>query len=163
MEENAKTANAIAAKIQKSTSDLSNKKKKNNLFDLGEKAIKGLIKGMESQRGAAVAKARSIANAIKAEMKGAFQIASPSKVMMGYGENISEGLAIGMENGVSKVDLAAARVANAAFISGDSPKAAAPTVKVFIGDQELRDLVDVQITDASGRDLDAAYAGRRDF
>jgi len=84
-------------------------------------------------------------------------------VMMGYGENITEGLAIGMENGISKVDLAAARVANAAFISGDAPKAAAPTVKVFIGDQELRDLVDVQITDASGRDLDAAYAGRRDF
>jgi hypothetical protein len=83
--------------------------------------------------------------------------------MMGYGENISEGLAIGMENGISKVDLAAARVASAAFISGDAPKASAPTVKVFIGDQELRDLVDVQITDASGRDMDAAYAGRRDF
>ena len=163
MEENAKTANAIAAKIQESTAKLSDKKEKNNLFKLGKQAIRGLINGMESQRGAAIATARSIAGAIKAEMKGAFQIQSPSKVMMGYGENISEGLAIGMENGISKVDLAAARVANAAFISGDAPKAAAPTVKVFIGDQELRDLVDVQITDASGRDLDAAYAGRRDF
>ncbi len=163
MQANAKTAEEIGKKIQDTTAALSNKKKKNNLFDLGEKAIKGLIDGMNAQRRQAVLTARSIANAIKAEMKGAFQIQSPSRVMMGYGENITEGLAIGMENGISKVDMAAARVANAAFISGDAPKQSAPTVKVFIGDQELRDLVDVQITDASGRDLDTAYAGRRDF
>jgi hypothetical protein len=139
------------------------KKGDGSLYKLGKEAINGLIDGMEERGKVAVKKAESIANRISRTIANAFQIQSPSKVMMGYGENISEGLAIGMENGVSKVDLAAARVANAAFISGDSPKAAAPTVKVFIGDQELRDLVDVQITDASGRDLDAAYAGRRDF
>ena len=160
--DNEEAANKIIENIQTIVGKLGGKGP-GTLHKLGKEAINGLIAGMDKRAGAAVAKAQSIANQISATIAAAFQIQSPSRVMMGYGENISEGLAIGMENGISKVDLAATRVANAAFISGDAPKAAAPTVKVFIGDQELRDLVDVQITDASGRDLDAAYAGRRDF
>ena len=79
--------------------------------------------------------------------------------MIGYGEDISDGLAIGIENGISRVDMASARLAGAAMPTQQG----APTVKVFIGDQELRDMVDIQISDASGRDLDTVYAGRRDF
>ncbi len=162
MKANAETAAGIAAGIQDTTRKLSDKTEKDNLWKLGRQALQGLIDGMNSKRKQAIETARSIAGAIKAEMKGAFQIQSPSRVMMGYGENISEGLAIGMENGISKVDMAAARVANAAMISGEI-SSGAPTVKVFIGDQELKDIVDVQITDASGRDYDVAFAGRRDF
>ena len=160
--DNEEAANKIIENIQTIVGKLGGKGD-GSLYKLGKDAIQGLIDGMDKKKGKALAKARQIAKEISDTIANAFQIQSPSKVMMGYGENISEGLAIGMENGISKVDLAATRVANAAFISGDAPKAAAPTVKVFIGDQELRDLVDVQITDASGRDLDAAYAGRRDF
>jgi hypothetical protein len=159
--ENEAAANEIITNIQEIVGKLGGKGE-GSLYKLGKEAINGLIRGMDKRKGAALAKARSIADQISATIAAAFQIQSPSKVMMGYGENISEGLAIGMENGISKVDMAAARVANAAMISGEI-NAAAPTVKVFIGDQELKDIVDVQITDASGRDFDVAFAGRRDF
>ncbi len=159
--ENEAAANEIITNIQEIVGKLGGKGE-GSLYKLGKEAINGLIKGMDKRAGAAVAKAQSIAKQISDTIANAFQIQSPSKVMMGYGENISEGLAIGMENGISKVDMAAARVANAAMISGEI-SSGAPTVKVFIGDQELKDIVDVQITDASGRDFDVAFAGRRDF
>ena len=103
MQENAKTAEEIGAKIQKVTADLGKKNNPEGLYKLGQQAIKGLIKGMNSQRSAAIDTARGIANAIKAEMKRAFQIQSPSRVMMGYGENITEGLAIGMRTASARL------------------------------------------------------------
>ena len=161
IKDNEAKATVIIKNIQEIVGKLGGKGE-GSLYKLGKEAINGLIAGMDKRKGAALAKAQSIADEISATIAKAFDIQSPSKVMMGYGENISEGLAIGMENGISKIDMAAARVANAAMISGEI-SSGAPTVKVFIGDQELKDIVDVQITDASGRDFDVAFAGRRDF
>ena len=118
---------------------------------------------MEKKRPAAIRTAQSIANDISAIIADAFQINSPSKLMFSYGEFISEGLALGMEAGLPKINMAANSVASAAFPNGQVGSSGATEVKVFIGDTELKDMVNVQITDSSGRDRDVAYAGRRDF
>jgi len=163
MEDNAKAAAKISEKIQDSVASLTDKSNDKNLYKLGKQAIQGLIDGMEKKRPAAIRTAQSIANDISATIAKAFQIQSPSKLMFSYGEFISEGLALGMEAGVPKINMAANSVASAAFPNGQVGSSGATEVKVFIGDTELKDMVDVQITDASGRDRDVAYAGRRDF
>ena len=163
MEDNAKAAAKISEKIQDSVASLTDKDNDKNLYKLGKQAIQGLVDGMEKKRPAAIRKAQSIADQISATIARAFQIQSPSKLMFSYGEFISEGLALGMESGVPKINMAANSVASAAFPNGQVGSSGATEVKVFIGDTELKDMVDVQITDASGRDRDVAYAGRRDF
>jgi tape measure domain-containing protein len=163
MKKNADAADVISKKIQGSVAKLSDKSEKNNLYKLGKEAIQGLIDGMEKKRPAAIRTAQSIANDISATIAAAFQINSPSKLMFSYGEFISEGLALGMEAGLPKINMAANSVASAAFPNGQVGSSGATEVKVFIGDTELKDMVNVQITDASGRDRDVAYAGRRDF
>ena len=163
MEDNAKAAAKISEKIQDSVASLTDKSNDKNLYKLGKQAIQGLIDGMEKKAPAAIAKANQIANQISATIAAAFQINSPSKLMFSYGEFISEGLALGMEAGIPKINMAANSVANAAFPNGQVGSSGTTEVKVFIGDTELKDMVDVQITDASGRDRDVAYAGRRDF
>ena len=163
MKKNADAAKEISKKIQENVAFLTSKKNPENLYKLGKQAIQGLIDGMEKKRPAAMAKANQIARDISATIAKAFQIQSPSKLMFSYGEFISEGLALGMEAGVPKINMAANSVASAAFPNGQVGSSGATEVKVFIGDTELKDMVDVQITDASGRDRDVAYAGRRDF
>ena len=163
MEDNAKAAAKISEKIQDSVASLTDKDNDKNLYKLGKQAIQGLVDGMEKKRPAAIRKAQSIADQISATIARAFQIQSPSKLMFSYGEFISEGLALGMESGVPKINMAANSVASAAFPNGQVGSSGVTEVKVFIGDTELKDMVDVQITDASGRDRDVAYAGRRDF
>ena len=163
MKKNADAAKKISEKIQDSVASLTDKSNDKNLYKLGKEAIQGLIDGMEKKRPAAMAKANQIARDISATIAKAFQIQSPSKLMFSYGEFISEGLALGMEAGLPKINMAANSVASAAFPNGQVGSSGATEVKVFIGDTELKDMVDVQITDASGRDRDVAYAGRRDF
>ena len=67
--------------------------------DVGIDAMDGVINGMESQRGEAVATARSIADAIIRELKRATETASPSKrAAREVGKPITQGVFKGMKD-----------------------------------------------------------------
>lgn len=85
-----------------------------NLTQVGKDIIQGLINGIGSMASAVWDKAKSIASGIGNAIKNTLGIASPSKVMIGFGKNVSEGLAIGMDDMLSKVNQSANRLANAA-------------------------------------------------
>lgn len=90
-----------------------------SLKTIGENAGKGLLDGLASMEPALTAKAKSIANSISAAMKSALQVKSPSRVTMGIGRHIGEGLVIGMEQMNAMVKNTAAQLAQFATPSVD--------------------------------------------
>jgi TP901 family phage tail tape measure protein len=82
-----------------------------NLFSIGKNIIQGLANGIGSMASAVWEKAKSIASGIGNSIKKALQIKSPSRVMMGLGEFAGEGLAVGLENTISKIQGAAGEMA----------------------------------------------------
>lgn len=75
----------------------------NTMKDIGKNIIQGLIDGIGSMASAVWEKAKSIAQGIGDSIKNFFGIASPSRLMRGYGENIGEGLALGIQSSISDV------------------------------------------------------------
>jgi len=65
---------------------------------IGQRIMDGIRNGMESRFGNLLARARQMAAQIAHEMSRALQISSPSKVFMKIGEEITRGLALGMES-----------------------------------------------------------------
>jgi phosphoribosylanthranilate isomerase len=161
MKANETAAQEIADGIQNKLGWLTDPKNKSNTDILGSAAIQGFINGMESKRDAALRKAQSIADAVARTIANAFEIKSPSRLMMRYGAYITEGLALGMESALPKVEAASLRVSNVALpsISGDGP--GAPTVIVKIGERELTDIVNTQVISHDQRQVDFVLAGRR--
>ena len=158
---NEEAAQAIADGMQAKLAWLTDPKNKKNTDVLGNAAIEGFIAGMKSQRQAAVNAAQDIADAVSSTIANAFKIKSPSRLMMQYGSWVSEGLAIGMESALPKVEAASLRMSQAALpsISGDGP--GAPTVIVKIGERELTDIVNTEVISHDQRQVDFVLAGRR--
>jgi len=158
---NETAAQEIADGMQAKLGWLTDPKNKKNTDVLGNAAIEGFIAGMKSQRQAAVNAAQDIANAVSSTIASAFKIKSPSRLMMQYGSWVSEGLAIGMESALPKVEAASLRMSQAALpsISGDGP--GAPTVIVKIGERELTDIVNTEVISHDQRQVDFVLAGRR--
>ena len=71
----------------------------------------GLAAGIRAGLSSAVAAARAAANAIAAATRQALAISSPSKVMQTIGEQVAEGLAVGIEKGVPMIEDATGRMA----------------------------------------------------
>ena len=90
-----------------------------SLKQIGVNAGKGLLDGLASMEPALIAKSRSIANSIQAAMKVALQVKSPSRVTMGIGKHIGEGLIIGMEQMNAMVENTASKLAQFATPSVD--------------------------------------------
>ena len=82
-----------------------------SLKQIGVNAGKGLLDGLSSMEPALIAKSKSIANSIQAAMKAALQVKSPSRVTMGIGKHIGEGLIIGMEQMNAMVENTASKLA----------------------------------------------------
>ena len=66
--------------------------------DNGVNAMTGLINGLESLRGSAVAKVKQIADEMQAAFTFSMQIESPSKVFFRYGQHIDRGLINGLDS-----------------------------------------------------------------
>lgn len=76
--------------------------------NVGIDAMEGVVNGMESRRGEAVATARSIADAIIAELKRATETASPSKrAAREVGKPITQGVIKGMKDAYDPQELQA--------------------------------------------------------
>jgi hypothetical protein len=85
-----------------------------SMEDIGTNAIKGLMTGMSDMQPELMAQATAIADSIQATIKKALKIKSPSRVMMGLGEFVTQGLAIGMSNETGSLVSSAKKVATAA-------------------------------------------------
>lgn len=66
--------------------------------EAGEDIVKGIKKGITNKADEAVNAVKGVAGGIKDKFTGLLGIKSPSKVFMGYGLNIAEGLGLGIEN-----------------------------------------------------------------
>jgi tape measure domain-containing protein len=164
MEENATLAATTAQAMTASLQWLLNRKENaNSMFSLGERTVQGIIDGLESKKKDAIDKAEQIANAISRAIRRALDINSPSRLMIQYGQWVSEGLAIGMEQAMPSVQGASIAVASA-VIPAHVPAGSSSgpvDVRVFIGDTELRDIVDVQVGAADTRNGSYVTTGRR--
>ena len=161
MEDNAEAAAKVTASVTKSLSWINDKDNPFNPKKTGKNAINGLIEGLEAKRPALIRKARNIADEVSRTIASALDINSPSKLMMQYGAWVGEGLALGMDSSLSKVEAASVRMAGVSVPDLGSGESVAPTVKVYVGNTELKEIVDVQIEGASARDLNTVLAGRR--
>lgn len=96
-----------------------------NLIDIGKDIIQGLINGIQDKFNALKEKMRDIGDSIKDTIANVLGIRSPSRVMIGFGENIGEGMAIGIERASSMVQEMSQRMANMAVpdVSGLSAQA----------------------------------------
>lgn len=74
------------------------------MLTIGKDIVQGLINGLGQKLGALRDKAQEVASAIGDKVKGFLGIKSPSRLMMEYGGYTTEGLAIGMENKMPKLE-----------------------------------------------------------
>jgi phage-related protein len=74
--------------------------KKIDMLAIGKNLIDGLINGITAKVNALKATIKGIANSTVTWFKGLLGIHSPSRVFMGFGDNIGDGLAIGMQRSI---------------------------------------------------------------
>ncbi|OMD85619.1 hypothetical protein BSK49_19070 [Paenibacillus odorifer] len=77
-----------------------------DLAKIGKQIMQGLVNGIGSMASAVVDKTKEVATKISDSIKNFFGIHSPSRLTTGYGENISEGLAVGINNSKGKAKAA---------------------------------------------------------
>lgn len=130
----------------------------------GLNTIQGLINGLSDSTKLEELKtaAEKMARIIKNRVNSVLDINSPSGVMIESGKNVGLGLSIGMGLSEPLVSQAASSMASSAMGSLDGTSSQRNTmVKVYIGDQELKDLVDMRVEAYDGSSLDYVVAGRR--
>lgn len=79
---------------------------------IGEQIMSGLNGGLNSGSGHVMATARSIANSVASTMRQALDIHSPSRVMEKIGNQVGEGLVIGLSQSQNRIASASTRMAN---------------------------------------------------
>jgi len=158
-------AGARQAKKMVNGLDAKMKKQRKELVNIGAMAGDGMVAGLRSKVDDWVATVRSMVAATKAEL----EIRSPSRVFMRIGEQTGEGFTQGFAAAASTkipVPNMVTPTAPSFRVNSDSltgAETAPPMVKVFIGDKELTDIVDVQVEKNTLLGRDFAYAGRRDY
>jgi phage-related minor tail protein len=85
-----------------------------DLVETGKKIIGGLITGIKNKAEALYTKAKEIADNIKNTIEDVLKPGSPSKVTMKIGEDTGDGLAVGLEHSISKVNAVSTKLAKAA-------------------------------------------------
>jgi len=112
------------------------------LWGVGVAIIQGLLGGMSAMAGAVFNKAQEIANGITSRIRSALSVRSPSRVMMGIGGNVAEGLVIGIQKGMSSVENISANMANAVIqpvANAPAPVGNTSTTTIQMGDIHIAD------------------------
>ncbi|MGW3305880.1 transglycosylase SLT domain-containing protein [Streptomyces sp. NPDC001073] len=91
-----KSINATQAAIDKASSSYGNAAA-DALYDAGTKAGDGFLTGLKAQEKAIEDQMTALAKKIQAAIKKALKIKSPSRVMAEIGENVGQGLVMGMD------------------------------------------------------------------
>jgi len=145
--------------------DAEMKKQQKALRKIGAQAGDGMVAGLRSRLDAWRRTVQEYVRVTKAEL----QINSPSRVFMKIGEQTAEGFNQGFADEVSTnaVPTPATPTARPYTVKDQVVSEAGvdlyPEVRVFIGDRELTDIVDVQVEKNSLMGRDFAVAGRRDY
>jgi len=79
---------------------------------LGSQIVDGLVNGIKAKLGEAVAVVGNLGDAVAGKFKSALGIHSPSRVFMGFGDNIAHGAAIGIGRSAGLASKAAAGMAS---------------------------------------------------
>lgn len=95
-------------------------------FDAGVNMMQGLMNGIQAKAGQVMAGIKEIGSNIASSFKGVLGIHSPSRVFMGFGENISLGAALGITGAQHKAVGAARGMAAAMLIGATAPAFASP-------------------------------------
>lgn len=85
---------------------------KSQFFAAGSELINGLVEGVSAKLASARDTVVALGSSIKGWFKSALGINSPSRVFMGYGDNIVEGAVIGIQRSMPLAGRAAAAMAN---------------------------------------------------
>jgi phage-related minor tail protein len=127
-------ANGLPGQILDALGDLGS-----YLLDKGEALLNGLWNGMKNVAGSIKDWIWGLLEGIAGDVKDFFGIASPSRLMMGFGENIGAGLALGIRKSIAGVSIASNVLATAALpdIGGTNASAAAAAVQFSEADREL--------------------------
>ena len=98
-----------------------------DLKQIGKDIIAGLISGITTKATELYKKATEIASNISKKIRKALDSKSPSGVTMDIGEDVGEGLVIGMKNSMSAIGNMATRMAKVAVPEIEAPKGKATT------------------------------------
>ena len=130
--------------------------------DIGKSVGVGMDSGFRSELANWRRTVQAYVNATRAEL----QINSPSKVFAKIGAQSAEGYNLGFEDEISAMPPIPEMTPGQRIFSPNTStlfEGGDTNVKVFIGEKELTDIVDVQINDNMDYGRDFAVAGRRDF
>ena len=115
MEDNAQQAVDAAQQMGQSVTEETDREM--SFMELiGENAATGLANGIDARAQDAVNAATRLANQVEAAMRNALDIHSPSRVLMRMGEFTAQGFAQGIDDGMARVEAAAARMSRAAAV-----------------------------------------------
>lgn len=90
--------------------------------------VDGLVKGITDGSAKVIAAVKNLASQAGGAFKGALGIQSPSTVMAGYGTNMGEGVALGLDSSVGTVEQSSTGMATAAVEAvGAAPAPSMPT------------------------------------
>lgn len=101
------------------------------LVGAGRSIMQGLMNGISSMVGAVVGKVKAIGSRIKSAFTGLLGIHSPSRVFMGYGQYLVEGLAAGVDD---KAQVAVSSASQLAATTDSALEASLPTSKTIAPD-----------------------------
>ena len=115
MEDNAQQAVDAAQQMGQSVTEETDREM-SFMEPIGENAATGLANGIDARAQDAVNAATRLANQVEAAMRNALDIHSPSRVLMRMGEFTAQGFAQGIDDGMARVEAAAARMSRAAAV-----------------------------------------------
>lgn len=128
------------------------------LISAGRNIMQGLLNGISSMVGAVIGKIRSVGSQIKSAFTGLLGIHSPSRVFMGYGENLAQGLAIGVDD---KATVAESSAQNLAATTDKALDQALPKSKTFTPEVTAKDAsvkaTPIESVAALGKTVQKAY------
>jgi len=99
-------------------------------MQLGADIVNGLVKGIQDKIGSAVQAIGEVGNKVATKFRSVLGIKSPSRLFMGFGQNIGEGAAIGIGKSSGLAGKAAGALATATVVGFGAPALATPTLPV---------------------------------
>jgi trimeric autotransporter adhesin len=136
-----KAINATQSSIDKATTTLG-RNGADILYDSGKQAGKGFLTGLQSQQDAIENQMLKIAKGMQKAIRKALGIKSPSRVMAGEGRHTTEGVAVGMIEGLPAIDRAIGVVTGR--IAGARPVMGRPAVLGGAGGQTINVSIDAR-------------------
>lgn len=130
---------------------------KDKLLDKGKDLINGLLNGMKNAAGAVKDWVMGLLGDIADSVKDFFGIASPSKLMHGFGENIGDGLARGIRASLGNVTIASDALSAAAAPMDVSAGLTGPQMNLSDADRQLLGGAGVHIDTAEFRAADNRF------